>query len=162
VSSHAQNAKSLKPRRGGSARCSSGVECWDPNWAVCWTGWGKAWSLTGFNGMRNAGRCSGIPGQRQPWEGARTEAGIPQTGSSRPGAAAEITAWKNTPNSGNDGGGSRRLGGGSISPAARAGQGRGEPPPEVNLTLSWWNTAVIRLPVTVPRLCQAALTMAVN
>lgn len=40
--------------------------------------------------------------------------------------------------------------------------GEWEPPPEVNLTLSWWNAAVIRLPVAVPRRCQAALTMAVN
>lgn len=38
----------------------------------------------------------------------------------------------------------------------------GKTPPKVNLTLSWWNTAVISLPVTVRWLCQAALTMAVN
>ena len=90
------------------------------------------------------------------------EAGSPQIGIGWLGAAAEIMAWENTHNSGNNRGDSRLRGLGKylFSSQSRAREGRA--PPEVNLTLSWWNTAVIRLPVAVPWLCQAALTMAVD
>lgn len=80
------------------------------------------------------------------------EAGSPKC------AAVGLRAWENTQNFGINWGSIQ----GSIFSAARAEQGRRDPPPKVNLTLSWWNTAVISLPVTVRWLCQAALTMAVN
>lgn len=60
------------------------------------------------------------------------ELGSPEMATSQLGAVAEITAWENTQNVGNNGGGSRLQGGGEASfqqPEAR--QGRREPPPRL-------------------------------
>lgn len=60
------------------------------------------------------------------------EVGSPEMATSQLGAVAKITAWENTQNVGNNGGGSRLLGGGKhLFSSLKPGRGGESPPPRL-------------------------------